>query len=60
MLPKFEEYYENVQELWNNGSMEEAFEMLRKSDLIRRNFLQINVHFDNRSLPGYRIDVSRL
>ena len=53
ILPKFEEYYDYVIELLQNDSREEAFEMLRQTDLITRNFLQINVYFDDRKVTIY-------
>ena len=53
ILPKFEEYYDYVIDLLHNDSREEAFELLRKTDLITRNFLQINVYFDDRKVTIY-------
>ena len=53
-MPKFDYYYEHIQELLENDSREDAFDMLRQTDLIRRNFLQINVHFSDRKITIYQ------
>ena len=53
VLPKLEQYYQYVIDLLNNDSAEEAFQMLRETDLITRNFLQINVYFDDRKVTIY-------
>ena len=46
-------YYDDVSRDMNNHREEEAFEKLRKTDLITRNFLQVNVHFDARMIVRY-------
>lgn len=48
--PKFGSYYEDVERLLRDGFRTEAFDMLRGTDLISRNLLQINIHFDHRKV----------